>query len=248
MWRRFLPPPITRLLSGHQPPYLLFRRGLGSSASPPGALQVCPLRPHAWQPDHFPDMGFPLPRRPSCPAAHPSGSTPNPPSPVLPLPHSCLLSQSPHAQRQRGHSTRTNRAIKSLPPAPHFWCPLSLLKCPHSPAHALSPLSAVLFRKAHKHLPGHGCVDPLPASPFTQGTRTPFCYLHHPRLPALGGEAGGAPLVCLPRCPGQGLTPGHPWLSRWLQLGACPSLGAEQALTRRDATQESSCYVGLTAL
>lgn len=55
------------------------------------------------------------------------------------LPQSCPFptpAYSPKAHmrlKQRGHSTRTNRAIKSLPPAPHFWCSLSLLKCPHSP-------------------------------------------------------------------------------------------------------------------
>lgn len=105
------------------------------------------------------------------------------------LPQSCPFptpAYSPKAHmrlKQRGHSTRTNRAIKSLPPAPHFWCsPLSVKMSPQS-VHALSPLSAVLFRKAHLHLPGHGCVDPCQRDP-SLGVRAPhFAIFTTPDCP-----------------------------------------------------------------
>lgn len=163
---------------------------------------MCPPFPHTSQPerpDPFSDTGFPLPWMPSCPTCCLSFGV-----------HSRHPFPAPHSPKarvhlgQQGHCTRTNRAIKFLPPAPHFLCP------------SLS----VLLRKTHPYLPSRGHVDPLPASPFIRGTPTPFAVVATPDRPLREGRPGARLWSVSHSAQGRTSPSGHPWLSSWLKLGA----------------------------
>uniref|UniRef100_A0A8I3RTZ6 Uncharacterized protein n=1 Tax=Canis lupus familiaris TaxID=9615 RepID=A0A8I3RTZ6_CANLF len=117
-----------------------------------------------------------------CPsAACSSGSTPNTPAPIL-----LVLPKPVCALGSRGTpQTANSRAIKFLPPPPHFGCPfcqkkMSLWSC----TCCFFTPSVLLFRKTHLRIPGwlSACLWPRaqswgpgmePASP-SSGVSAPF--------------------------------------------------------------------------
>lgn len=148
----------------------------------PGALHVYPPFPRSGHPDHFPDTGSLCRGSPGAPhAACSSGSTPNTPSPIWPV-----LPKPACASGSGSTVQRTNTEPLSVFPHVPTLCALSLCLKKTSPRSytccSFTPVSAAAQKDLHLPSPGH--VDALPASLFV----------------------GGAPLICLPLGPGQGLT------------------------------------------
>lgn len=116
-------------------------------------------------------------------------------------------------------------------------------------------------------LTGSGHVAPAcPQTPFEPvlAEHTLNFSLIHPRCQLWERRSEVLLLICLPQCPGQGLTLRGHLVSLWVKLSALP-LGQEQAnlwvwpaapgaerswpcLTSQDATQRRGSYVGLAAL